>query len=72
MIGVEAIEVIRRAYFIEGMSIRQISRRCGHCRRTVRKAIQHAGPTRYGLGGPRPAPVLAVFKDRIEQLVRES
>ena len=72
MTGVEAIEVIRRAYFIEGMSIRQISRRCGRCRRTVRKAIQHAGPTRYRLGEPRPAPVLAVFKDRIEQLVRES
>jgi len=69
---VEAIQTIRRAYFIEGMSIRQISRRYGHCRRTVRKAIQHAGPTRYKLGRPRPAPVLGPYQERIDQLLEES
>ena len=66
MIEVEAIEAIRRAYFIEGMSICQISRRYGHCRRTVRQAIQHAGPTRYKLQKPRPAPILDAYKERID------
>ena len=58
MIKVEEIETIRRAYFIEGLSIREINRRLGHCRRTVRKAIQHAEPSRYTPKKPRVAPVL--------------
>lgn len=39
MIKVDKIEAIRRAYFIEGKSIREISREFNHCRRTVRKAL---------------------------------
>jgi len=35
MIKVEEIETIRRAHFIEGLSIREINRRFGHCRRTI-------------------------------------
>ncbi len=72
MIKVEAIETIRRAYFVKGMSIRQISRRYGHCRRTVRKAIQHAGPNTYKLQKPRPTPVLGPYKERIDRLLEES
>lgn len=72
MIGVEEIERIRRAYFIKGMSIRQIGRRYGHCRRTVRKAIQDAGPKEYRLANPRPAPVLGPWYERIDELLAES
>jgi IS30 family transposase len=32
-------ETIRRAYHVEGKSIRQISREIGHCRDAIRKAI---------------------------------
>lgn len=46
----EDIERIRRAYFINGLSIREIGRRYGQCRRTVRKAIQDPGPSGYQLG----------------------
>ena len=38
---VEAFEAIRRAYFIEGKSIRTISRELSHGRTLVRKAIAH-------------------------------
>lgn len=72
MIRVEENETIRRAYFIEGKSIRQISREHGHCRRTVRKAIQDAGPRSYTLRTSRPAPVLGPFQERIDELVQES
>lgn len=72
MIKVEEIETIRRAYFIEGLSIREINRRFGHCRRTVRKAIRHAEPSRYTPKKPRRAPVLGPYQDRIDQLLMES
>jgi len=72
MIKVEEIETIRRAYFIEGLSIRGISRRFSHCRRTIRKAIQHAEASRYTQKKPRPAPVLGPYHGRIDQLLKES
>jgi transposase len=72
MIKVEEIEIIRRAYFIEGISIREISRCFGHCRRTIRKAIQHAEPSRYTQKKLRVAPVLGPYQDRINELLLES
>ena len=58
MLKVDGIEEIRRAYFIEGKSIRRIAREGHHDRRTVRKALQDSGPPRYRLGQPRARPVL--------------
>ena len=72
MIKVEEIEVIRRAYFIKGLSIRAISLRYGHCRRTVRKAIQDAVPRAYARKVARPSPVLGPYLDRINELLIES
>jgi len=72
MIKVEQIEKIRRAYFIEGKSIREISRQYGHCRRTVRKAIQDSGPREYRLEKDRPQPVIGPYKARIDELLAES
>jgi transposase-like protein len=72
MIKVEQIEMIRRAYFIEGKSIREISRQHGHCRRTVRKAIQDSGPWEYKLEKDRPQPVIGPNEMRIDELLAES
>lgn len=73
MIKVEEKERIRRAYYVEQMSIRQIRREMGYARQTIRKALDDgAEPERYTLKGSRRAPVLGPYKARIEALVAES
>jgi transposase len=72
MISVEDREKIRRAYFIENKSQRQIARELGHSRKTVRKAIESAEPAAYTLRKPRPAPVLGPYKARIDELLAEN
>ncbi len=72
MIKVEDIEAIRRAYFIEGLSRREIARTLHHGRRLVKKAIADPGPYQYQLRKPRAAPVLGPYQDRIDQLLLES
>src|SRR3972149_4301997 len=58
VLTVEQREQIRRAYFIDGKSIRQIARERHHDRRTIRNALKDAGPPRYILQAPRPRPIL--------------
>lgn len=58
MIKVEDVEKIRRAYFREGLSIREIGRTLHHSRRVIRRAIESAEPEQYRLVQERPAPVL--------------
>lgn len=65
-------EAIRRAYFLEGQSIREISRDQHHGRTLVRKAIAQAEPQGYRLTQSREAPVLALYKLKIEELLKES
>lgn len=72
MISVEDSERIRRDYFNEEKSIRQIARETGHSRPTVRKAIQSAEPTPYTLRAERSAPVLGPYKARINELLVEN
>jgi len=72
MINVEKREEIRRAYFVEDKSIRQIAREFKCSRPTVRKAISSAEPTPYMLRVPRPAPVLGPYKARIDELLAEN
>ena len=67
MLNVNEKEQIRRAFYIEGKSIRQIARECHHDRRTIRAAIQDAGPSRYKLSEPRPRPVLGPFVAIIDE-----
>lgn len=69
---VEDYEAIRRAYFVEGMSIRAIRRKLGYDRDTIRKAIVQSAPQGYQLKQPREAPVLGPFKEKIDQLLKES
>ena len=53
MIRVDERERIRRDYYCEGKSIRQIARVLHHGRDTVRDAIQSAEPGRCMLKAPR-------------------
>jgi transposase len=69
---VDDYEQIRKAYYLEGLSIREISRRMHHGRTLVRKAVDQAQPVRYQLKAPRAAPVLAPYKSRIDDLIEES
>lgn len=72
MIKVEEQEQIRRAYYVEKKSVRQIARELKYARQTVRKAIRSAEPEKYKLKQPRKAPVLGPYKERIEELLTEN
>jgi transposase len=54
------------------MSIRAISRKLGHSRKVIRKALEQAEPKGYQRKTPRNAPVLAPYQARIEELLKES
>jgi transposase len=69
---VDDYEQIRKAYHIEGLSIREISRRYKHSRRVVRKALEHPIPEKYHLGQPKPSKVLGAYRQRILDLLAES
>jgi transposase len=69
---VEDYEGIRRAYFVDKLSIRAIHRMLGYDRETIRKAIVQAAPVPYTLARPRAAPVIGPYKQRIAELLAES
>jgi transposase len=69
---VEDYEGIRRAYFVDKLSIRAIHRMLGYDRETIRKAIVQAAPVPYTLARPRAAPVIGPYKRRIAELLAES
>jgi transposase len=72
MIKVEEKEKIRRAYYVEKKSVRQIARELKYARQTVRKAIQSAEPETYKMKRARQAPVLGPYQGRIKELLAES
>ena len=47
MVGVEQWAEVRRLYRVEGLSIREVSRRTGLHRKTVRRALAAVEPPRY-------------------------
>lgn len=69
---VDDYESIRKAYYVEGLSIRAIGKRLHHSRKVIRKAIDHAQPEGYRLKQGRPATVLAAYQARIDVLILES
>jgi transposase len=69
---VEDYETIRRAYFVDKLSIRAINRRFGYHRDTIRKAIVNPAPQPYMLKKPRDAPVIGPYKQRIAELLEKS
>jgi transposase len=72
MITVDQRGRIRKAYYIEKKSIRQIARELHHSCVTVRKAILSAEPESYTLTKPRPAPVLGPYMEQIDELLAEN
>src|SRR5215470_5050509 len=72
MITVDEYEAIRRAFYVEKKSRRQIAREQGHSRKTIRKALGSAGPGRYTQKQERNAPLLGPYKARIGALLLEN
>lgn len=72
MIKVSKIEQIRRAYYVDGKSMRQIEREYHHAYKTIKKALASAEPGHYTLSEPREAPVLGRYKARIAELLAEN
>jgi len=71
VLTVDQRELIRRDYFIEGKSIRRIARDRHHDRRTIRTALNDAGPPRYRLHKPRARPALGPFLAVIDRWLAE-
>jgi transposase len=69
---VEERERIRRAYYIEGKSMRQIAVELRHSYWTVRSALADAEVRPYTLRVAKRAPVLGPYKDQVNALVVES
>ena len=69
---VDDYEKIRKAYYVEGLSIRAISRQLGHSRKAIRKALDHAETEGYQRKKPHTAPKIAPYQSRIEELLKES
>jgi transposase len=69
VVGVEQWAEIRRMRFVAGLSIKEIARRTGRDRNTVRRALRSQGPPRYER---RPRPLkLDAFREEIHRLLRE-
>ncbi len=72
MIIVEDYEAIRRAFYIEKKSIRQIAREQHHSRKTIRKALDKVQPQPYQLARPKPAPIFGSFQHRVDELLAKN
>ena len=68
MVGVEQWAEIRRLYFVKRLSIKEIARRTGHGRNTIRRALRSAEAPRYRRP-PRPSK-LDPFREEIHRLLR--
>jgi transposase len=72
MITVEEREAIRRAYYLDHKSKRQIAREQGHSRKTIDKAVANVPPRPYQLAKPKAAPVFGPFQARADELLAEN
>jgi hypothetical protein len=68
LVCVEQWAEIRRMHFVERLSIKEIHRRTGRDRKTIRRALRSAEPPRYRRP-PRPSK-LDPFRDEIDRLLR--
>jgi transposase len=69
VVGVEQWAEIRRLYFVKRLSIKEIVRRTGHGRNTIRRALRSSEAPRYRRP-PRPSK-LDPFREEIHRLLRE-
>jgi transposase len=68
VVGVEQWAEIRRLYFVERLSIKEIVRRTGHGRNTIRRALRSVEAPRYRRRW-RPSK-LDPFRDEVHRLLR--
>lgn len=68
MLDVERWAELRREHFVRGVSIKELSRRYGIDRNTVRRALRSEGPPAYRRAPARSK--LDPFKDEIHELLR--
>jgi len=69
MLVVEQWAELRRLHFIDGVSVRELARRTGLHRRTIRRAIESAAPPKYARP---PAPSkLDPFKPEVHRLLKD-
>ena len=71
MLSVEEREQIRRAFYEDRKSRRQIERELGHDRRTINKALKAAVPEGYRRKVARKRPVMEAWCARIDALAVE-
>ena len=71
MIQVDDKELIRRAFFLDNKSQRQIAKEFHRSRRTIAAALANANPSTYELRTARPAPVLEPYKPIIDQWLQD-
>ena len=69
MVRVEQGAEIRRMHFVKGLSIKEIARRTGRDRNTIRKALRSDRPPSYER--PPRASKLEPFREEIHRLLRE-
>jgi len=70
VIGVEQWAEIRRMHLVDGVSIREIARRTGLHRETIRRALAADRPPAYRRRGEKPSK-LDPFKEEIERLLQQ-
>jgi transposase len=68
LVGVEQWAEIRRMHFVLGLSIKEIARRTGRDRNTVRRALRSSTAPRYSR--PAAPSKLDPFRDEIHRLLR--
>jgi len=71
MITVDQKEFIRREYFLNRKSMRQIARELHHSRRTIRKAIYDPGVPVYKRSRPAPKRSIGPYVEIIQQWLAE-
>ena len=73
MIKMAQLEDIRKMYFMEDLSIREISRRTGIHRDTISKyvSMEEPKPPKYKLTKEREHPVLGPYIPLIKQIIEE-
>lgn len=64
-------EYIRKLYYLEGWSIRKISRQLPVSRPTIRKMLMDSDIPKYNLTKPRPSPVMEEFRPILQQWLVE-
>src|SRR5690554_5991454 len=72
MLTVKEWEQIRRAFYVEQKSIREIARETGRARRTIDRMIKSEQPPVYQRQGPKQAHKLGPYKERIQGLLAQN